>query len=174
MEFRAKRDRHGVTKEVELTSLGMKTRSPEEKHQIEEMKSLLRSQFKSLSAELPTSPIQAGTLLLELDMNSALQAFEKLWGSPRHSPPKERIGYATRGFGAFKGRMVIVAVIDEDFICVSGNERRYNFALHGYALLDTTPDKSWRTECVTTVKSLYSFDSIELWMLQKVSAEIMD
>jgi len=174
MELRARRDRHGATKEVELTSSGMKAQSPEEKRQIEELKVLLRSQFKSLSAELPTLPIQAGTLLLELDMNSALQAFEKLWGSPRYSPPKEKIGYATRGISSLKGRKVIVAVLDEDFICVSRNERRYSFAMHGYALLDINTGQILENKMITTVKSLYSLDSIELRMLQKVSAEIVE
>ena len=174
MEFRARRDRHGVNEEVELTSPGMQAQSPEEKRQIEELKALLRSQFKSLSAELPTLPIQTGTPLLELDMNSALQAFEKLWGSPRHSPPKQKIGYATKGFGSLKGRKVIVAVLDEDFICVSRNERRYNFGMHGYALLDPDTAQILESKMMTTVKSLYSFDSIEYQMLQKVSAEIME
>lgn len=174
MEFRTQRDGHGVIKEAEITSPGMKAQSPEEKRQIEEMKALLRSQFRSLSAELPTHPIQAGTPLLELDMNSALQAFEKLWGSPRCSPPKKTIGYATRGFGSLKGRKVIVAVLDEDFTCVSRNERSYSFAMHGYALLDADTGQILENRAMTTVKSLYSFDSIEFHMLQKVSAEIIE
>lgn len=174
VEFRARRDRHGVLQESEITSPGMKAQSPEEKRQVEEMKALLRSQFRSLSAELPTLPIQAGTPLLESDMNSALQAFEKVWGSPRYSPPKEKIGYAARGFGSLKGRKVIVAVLEEDFICVSGNERRYSFAMQGYALLDVGTGQILENRVMTTVKSLYSFDSIEFRMLQKVSAEIME
>jgi hypothetical protein len=174
VEFRALRDRHGVTKEGELTITAMKAKSPEENLQVEELKALLLAQFKSLSAELPTLPIQSGTPLLEIDMKPALQAFEKLWGSPRYSPPKEKIGYSTRGFGSLKGRKVIVAVLDEDFICVAKNERRYSFGMHAYALLDADTAQILEGKMMTTVKSLYSFDSIEFRMLQRVSAEIME
>jgi len=174
MEFRARRDRHGVTREYEITIPGMQPESPHDKGLFEEIKGLLRSQFRSLSAELPAIPIQAGTPLLEIDVRSALQIYERLWGSPRYSPPKEKIGYATRGFGSFKGRNVIVAVLEEDFICVSRNERRYSFAMHGYALLDTTTGQILENKILTTVKSFYSFDSIELQLLQKVSADVME
>jgi hypothetical protein len=173
-EFRARRDRQGVTQEAEIAPVGMKVNSPEEKRLFEETRILIKSQFRSLSAQLPASPIQVGNLLLEMDMSSTLQAYERLWGSPRCSPPKENIGYAVRGLGSFKGRKVIVAVIEEDFVCVARNERRYNFALHGYALLDTETGQILEHKVVTTVKSFYSFDSIELRMLQKVSAEVIE
>ena len=123
---------------------------------------------------LPVSPIQEGSLLLEMDMDSALQAYERLWGSPRCSPPKEKIGYAARGLGSFKGRKVIVAAMEENFVCVAKNERRYSFALHGYALLDTETGQILENKALTTVKSFYSFDSIESQMLQKVSGEILE
>jgi len=174
MEFRARRDKQGVTKEAEITTVGMNLNSPEEKRLFEELRVLVRSQFRSLSAQLPASPIQEGSLLLEMDMNSTLQAYEKLWGSPRCSPPKEKVGYAARGLGSLKGRKVIVAVMEEDFVCVSMKERRYRFGLHGYALLDTETGQILENKAVTTVKSFYSFDSIELRMLQKVSAEILE
>ena len=174
VQFRALRDRYGLTKEGELTITAMKAKSPEENLQVEELKALLLAQFKSLSAEVPTLPIQSGTPLLEIDMKPALQAFEKLWGSPRYSPPKEKIGYSPRGFGSLKGRKVIVAVLDEDFICVAKNERRYSFGMHGYALLDADTAQILESKMMTTVKSLYSFDSIEFRMLQRVSAEIME
>jgi hypothetical protein len=174
MEFRARRDKQGATKDSEIATVGMKLNSPEEKRLFEELRVLVRSQFRSLSAQLPASPLQEGGLLLEVDMNSALQAYEKLWGSPRCSPPKDKVGYAARGLGSFKGRKVVVAVIEEDFVCVAKNERRYNFALHGYALLDTETGQILDQKAVTTVKSFYSFDSIELRMLQKFSGEILE
>jgi hypothetical protein len=174
MEFRARRDKQGATKEAEIATVGMKVNSPEEKRLFEKIRALVMSQFRSFSAVLPASPIQEGSLLLEMDMSSALQAYEGLWGSPRCSPPKENIGYAVRGFGSLKGRKVIVAVIEEDFVCASRNDRRYRFALHGYALLDTETGQILENKTLTTVKSFYSFDSIELRMLQKVSAEIIE
>jgi hypothetical protein len=174
MEFRARRDKQGAIKDAEIAPVGMKVNSPEEKRLFEEIKVLVGSQFRSLSAQLPASPIQEGGLLLEMDMNTVLQAYEGLWGTPRCSPPKEKIGYAARGLGSFKGRKVMVAVIEEDFVCVARNERRYNFALHGYALLDTESGQILEHKVVTTVKSFYSFDSVELRMLQKVSAEVME
>jgi hypothetical protein len=174
VEITARRDKRGVAKEAEITTVGMKATSPEEKRLFEEVKALAKSQFRSFSAELPTSPIQAGTLLLEMDMNSAVLSYERLWGSPRCSPPKEKIGYVVRGLGSLKGRKVIVAVMEEDFICVSRNERRYAFAMHGYALLDIDTGQILENKVVTTLKSFYSFDSIELRMLQKVSAESME
>jgi len=174
MEFRARRDKQGATKEAEIATVGMNLNSPEEKRLFEEIRALVRSQFRSFSAVLPASPIQEGNLLLEMDMNSALQAYERLWGSPRCSPSKEKVGYVARGFGSFKERKVVVAVIEEDFICVSRNERRYSFGLHGYALLDTETGQLLENKAVTTVKSFYSFDSIELRMLQKVSGEILE
>jgi hypothetical protein len=174
VEFRARRDKQGVTKDFEIAPVGMKVNSPEEKRRFDEIRTLVRSQFRSLSAVLPASPIQEGSLLLEVDMNSALQAYEGLWGSPRCSPPKETIGYAVRGLGVVKGRKVIVAVMEEDFICVSRNERRYNFALHGYALLDVETGQILEHKAVTTVKSFYSFDSVELRTLQKMSGDLID
>jgi hypothetical protein len=68
---------------------------------------------------------------------------------------------------------VIVAVLEEDFICVSGNEKRYSLALHGYALLDAQTGQILENKTMTTIKSFYSFDSIELQLLQKVSGEIV-
>jgi hypothetical protein len=174
MEFRARRDKQGATKEAEITTVGMKLNSPEEKRLFEELRVLVRSQFSSLSAQLPASPIQEGSLLLEMDMNSTLQAYERLWGSPRCSPPKEKVGYAARGLGSLKGRQVIVAVMEEDFVCVSVKERRYSFGLHGYALLDTETGQILEHKAVTTVKSFYSFDSIEVRMLQKASGEVLE
>jgi len=67
-----------------------------------------------------------------------------------------------------------VAAIEEDFVCVARNVRRYNFGLHGYALLDIETGQILEHKVVTTVKSFYSFDSIELRMLQKVSGEILE
>jgi len=174
MEFRARRDKHGVTKEAEIASLGMKVNSLEEKRLFEEIKALVMSQFRSFSAVLPASPIQGGTLLLETEMNAALQTYERLWGSPRCSPQKEKIGYAVRGLGSSKGREMIVAVIEEDFVCVARNERRYNFSMHGYALFDPITGQILENKAMTTVKSFYSFDSIELRMLQHMSADIME
>jgi len=174
MEFRARRDKQGVTKEAEITTVGMKLNSPEEKRLFEELRVLVRSQFRSLSAQLPASPIQEGSLILEMDMNSALQAYERLWGSPRCSPPKEKVGYAVRGLGSHNGRKVVVAVMEEDFVCVSVKERRYSFGLHGYALLDTETGQILENKAATTVKSFYSFDSVEVRMLQKVSGEILE
>jgi hypothetical protein len=174
MEFRARRDKQGATKEAEITTVGMKLDSPEEKRLFEELRVLVRSQFRSFSAVLPVSPIQQGSLLLEVDLNSALQVYESLWGSPRCSPSKEKIGYAVRGLGSHNGRKVVVAVMEEDFVCVSMKERRYSFGLHGYALLDTETGQILEQKAVTTVKSFYSFDSIEVRMLQKVSAEILE
>jgi hypothetical protein len=174
VEFRARRDKKGVTREAEITPAGMRINSPEEKRLFEETRVLIRSQFRSLSAQLPASPIQEGSLLLEVDMNSALQAYDRLWGSPRCSPQKEKIGYAVRGLGSFKGRKVVVAVIEEDFVCAARNERRYNFALHGYALLDAETAQILEHKAVTTVRSFYSFDSVELRTLQKVSAEVIE
>jgi hypothetical protein len=174
MEFKAKRDPLGATKESEIRMVGMKADSPVGLRSVEEIKALVKSQFRSLSAVLPALPIQGGTLLLESDMRSVLQTFETLWGSPKCSPPKEKIGYAVRGLGFLKGRKVIVAVLEEDFICVSGNEKRYSLALHGYALLDPQTGQILENKTLTTIKSFYSFDSIELQLLQKVSAEIME
>ena len=174
VELTARRDRQGVTKETEIAPVGMKVNTPEEQRLFAEIGALVKSQFRNFSAVLPESPIQAGSLLLQTDMNSVLKVYESLWGSPRYSPPKEKIGYATRGFGFFKGRKVIVAVLEEDFICVSTNERRYSFGLHGYALLDTETGQILEHKVMTTVKSFYSFHSIELRMLQKVSAESME
>jgi hypothetical protein len=174
VELRARRDKQGVTKDAEIAPVGMKANSAEEKRLLEEIIVLARSQFKSFSAVLPVSPIQEGSLLLEIDMGSALQVYESLWGSPRCSPSKEKIGYAARGFGAHKGRKVIVAVIEEDFVCVSRNERRYSFGLHGYALLDAESGQILESKGLTSVRSFYSFDSVELRMLQKVSAEILE
>jgi hypothetical protein len=174
VEFRARRDKQGTTREIEIAPVGMKVNTPEEKRLFEEISALVGSQFKSLSAVLPVSQIQEGSRLLEMDMSTSLQAYEKLWDSPRCSPPKDTIGYAARGFGSLKGRKVIVAVIEEDFLCVSRNERRYSFALHGYALLDTGTGQILENKVLTTVKSFYSFDSIELRMLQKGSGEILE
>jgi hypothetical protein len=173
MDFRARRDKQGATKEVEISPIGMKPNSQEDKRRFEEISTLVRSQFRSFSAQLPASPIQEGSVLLETDMDTALQAYERLWGSPRCSPPKEKMGYAVRGLGSFKGRQVIVAVIEEDFVCVAKNERRYTFGLHGYALVDTQTAQILEHKAVTAVKSFYSFDSIEVRMLQKVSGEIL-
>jgi hypothetical protein len=173
MEFSALRDPLGSTKESGIRMVGMKADSPADKRSAEEIKAIVKSQFRSLSAELPAQPIQGGTLLLESDMRSVLQTFERLWGSPKCSPPKEKIGYAVRGVGFLKGRKVIVAVLEEDFICVSGNEKRYNLALHGYALLDAQTGQILENKTMTTIKSFYSFDSIELQLLQKVSGEIV-
>jgi hypothetical protein len=174
LEFRARRDKKGATKEADITPVGMKMNTAEEKRRFEEIKTLVRSQFRSFSAQLPVSPVQEGSLFLEMDMNSTLQAYERLWGSPRCSPPKEKIGYAVRGLGSVKGRSVIVAVIEEDFICAARNERRYNFSLHGYALVDTQTGQILEHKAVTALKSYYSFDSIEVRTLQKVSAEILE
>ena len=173
MQFRARRNQQGATQDAEIAPVGMKVNSPEERRLFEETTALVRSQFRSLSAQLPASPIQEGGLLLETDMDSALKAYEWLWAAPRCSPPKDKVGYAVRGLGSFKGRKVVVAVIEEDFICVARNERRYNFALNGYALLDAETGQILEHHAVTTVKSFYSFDSIEVRALQKVSGEIM-
>jgi len=174
VEFRARRDKQGATKDFEIAPVGMKVSSPEEKRRFEQIRVLVGSQFRSFSAVLPASPIQEGRLLLETDMSAALQAYENLWGAPQCSPPKEKIGYAARGFGSFKGRKVIVAVMEEDFVCASRTERRYRFSLHGYALLDTETGHILEHKALTTVKPFYSFDSIEVRMLQKVSGEILE
>jgi hypothetical protein len=174
MEFRARRDKQGATKDFEIAPVGMKVSSPEEKRLFEQIRVLVGSQFRSFSAVLPVSPVQEGSLLLETDMSAALQAYENLWGAPQCSPPKEKIGYATRGFGSFKGRKVIVAVMEEDFVCTSRKERRYRFSLHGYALLDTETGQILEHKALTTVKPFYSFDSIEYRILQKLSGEILE
>jgi hypothetical protein len=174
LEFRARRDKQGVTREAEIATVGLKVNSVEEKRIFEEIRTMIRSQFASFYAVLPVSPIQEGSLLLEMDMASALQAYERLWGSPQCSPPKEKIGYAVRGLGSVQGRKVIVAVMEEDFVCVARNERRYRFAMNGYALLDTATGQILENSAMTTVKSFYSFDSIELRMLQKLSAEVIE
>jgi hypothetical protein len=174
MEFRARRDRQGATREVDITPVGMKVNTPEEKRRFDEIRALVTSQFRSLSAQLPASPVQEGSLLLETDMHAVLEAYERLWGSPRCSPAKEKIGYTVRGLGSVRGRQVIVIVMEEDFICSARNERRYNFSLHGYALLDTQTGQILEHKAMTAVKSFYSFDSIELRMLQKVSGEILE
>lgn len=173
-EFRARRDTRGVTKEAQVAPVGMKVVSPEETRLFEDIRALVMSQFRSFSAVFPVSPIQEGSLLLERDMSSALGAYESLWGSPECSPVKEKIGYAARGFGSHKGRKVIVAVIEEDFVCVSRNVKRYRFAINGYALLDTETGQILESKVVTSVKSHYSFESIELRMLQKVSGDILE
>jgi hypothetical protein len=174
MEFRAKRDKLGSTKESEIKIVGMKVNSSDERHAFEEIRGLVKSQFRSLTAELPARPVQSGTPLLESDTASVLQVFDRLWGSPRCSPPKDKIGYTVRGLGILKGRKVIVAVLEQDFICVSQNEKRYSLALHGYALLDVETGQILENKTLTTIKSFYSFDSIELELLQKVSTEIME
>jgi hypothetical protein len=174
VEFRARRDKQGATKDAQIAPVGMKVNTPEQNRLFEDIRALVTSQFRSFSAVLPVSPIQEGSLLLEMDMNSAVKAYEGLWGSPTCSPSKEKIGYATRGFGSHKGRKVIVAVIEEDFVCVSSNEKRYRFAINGYALLDTETGQILESKVVTSVKSYYSFESIELRMLQKVSGEILE
>jgi len=85
---------------------------------------------------LPVSPIQQGSLLLEVDLNSALQVYESLWGSPRCSlQRKDRLCCERSRFSQWTQGGV--AVMEEDFVCVSMKERRYSFGLHGYALLDT-------------------------------------
>jgi hypothetical protein len=172
MEFRVRKDKQGAIKDAEIVPVAMKTSSLEEKRFFQEVTALVRSQFKSLSAQLPASPIQEGSLLLEMDLATALQAYEWLWGSPQCSPPKEKIGYAVRGLGSFKGREVIVAGLEEDFVCISRNERRYQFSLHGYALLDTETGQILEHNDLATVKPFYSFSSIEVRTLRKVSAEI--
>jgi hypothetical protein len=174
VEFRARRDKQGATKDFEIAPVGMKVSSPEEKRLFEQIRALIGSQFRSLSAVLPAAPVQEGSLLLETDMSAALQAYENLWGAPQCSPPKEKIGYAVRGLGSFKGRKVIVAVMEEDFVCTSRKERRYRFSLHGYTLLDTETGQILEHKALTTVKPFYSFDSIEVRMLQKVSSEILE
>jgi len=174
MELRTRRDKQGAIKDAEIAPVAMNVNSPEEKRLFQEITALVRSQFRSLSAQLPASPITEGALLLEIDMNSALQDYEWLWGSPRCSPPKEKIGYAVRGLGSFKGRKVIVAAMEEDFICVARNERRYNFGLHGYALLDSETGQILEHDALTTVKPFYSFSSVEVRTLQKVSGEISE
>ena len=174
MEFRARRDKQGALKDAEIAPVAMHVNSPEERRRFQDVTALVRSQFRSLSAQLPASPIREGNLLLEIDMNSAVQDYEWLWGSPRCSPPKEKIGYAVRGLGSFKGRKVIVAAIEEDFICVASNDRRYNFGLHGYALLDTETGQILEQNAFTTVKPFYSFSSVEVRTLQKVSAEVIE
>ena len=174
MEFRARRDKLGATKEVDIAPVGMKVSTPEEKRLFQEVRSLLGPQFRSFSASLPASPVQEGNLILETDMNAVLLTYEKLWGSPRCSPAKEKIGYWVRGLGSVKGRKVIVAVMEEDFTCAARNERRYNFGLHGYALVDTETGQILEHKTMTTVKSFYSFDSIEVRTLQKVSAEVIE
>jgi hypothetical protein len=174
LEFRARRDKQGATKDFEIAPVGMKISSPEDKRLFEQIRVLVVSQFRSFSAMLPAAPVQEGSLLLETDMSAALQAYENLWGAPQCSPPKEKIGYAVRGLGSFKGRRVIVAVMEEDFVCTSRNERRYRFSQHGYALLDTETGQILEHKALTTVKPFYSFDSIELRMLQKFSGEILE
>jgi hypothetical protein len=174
IEFRSKRDKLGSTKESEIKIVGMKVSSSDRRHTFEEIRGLVKSQFRSLSAELPALPVQSGTLLLETDTTSVLQAFDRLWGSPRCSPPKDKIGYTVRGLGSLKGRKVIVAVLQEDFTCASQNEKRYSLALHGYALLDVQTGQILENKALTSIKSFYSFDSIELQLLQKASAEIME
>jgi hypothetical protein len=174
IEFRARRDKQGATKDFEIAPVGMKISSPEDKRLFEQIRLLVVSQFRSFSAMLPAAPVQEGSLLLETDMSAALQAYENLWGAPQCSPPQEKIGYAVRGLGSFKGRKVIVAVMEEDFVCTSRKERRYGFSLHGYALLDTETGQILEHHVLTTVKPFYSFDSTEVRMLQKVSAEILE
>jgi hypothetical protein len=174
MEFRARRDKQGATKDFEIAPLGMKISSPEDKRLFEQIRVLVVTQFRSFSAGLPAAPVQEGSLLLETEMSAALQAYENLWGAPQCSPPKERIGYAARGLGSFKGRKVIVAVMEEDFVCTSRNERRYRFSLYGYALLDTETGQILEHKALTTVKPFYSFDSTEYRTLQKVAAEILE
>ena len=174
IELRARRDKQGATKDSEIAPLGIRVNSAEERRLFEEIKLALRSLFRSFSAQLPASPVQEGSLLLETDMDTALLAYERLWGEPKCSPPKEKIGYAVRGLGSFKGRNVVVAVMEEDFVCTARNERRYRFSLHGYALLDTETGQILEHKTVTNVKSFYSFDSIELQTLQKVSAELLE
>ena len=78
-------------------------------------------------------------------------------GLLRCSPPKEKIGYAARGIGSLKGRKGVVAVIEEDFVCVSRSERRYSFSMRGYALLDTSTGQILENKIMTTVKSFHSF-----------------
>ena len=173
MAFTAKRDKLGSTRESGIKIVGMKVNSPDERHTSEEIRELVKSQFRSLSAELPASPVQSGTRLMESDTTSVLQAFDRLWGSPKYSPPKDKIGYTVRGLGFLKGRKVVVAVLEEDFICTSRNGKRYSLALHGYALLDVQTGQILENKALTAIKSFYSFDSIELQLLQKVSAEIM-
>jgi hypothetical protein len=173
-EFRARRDRRGVTQEAQVAPLGMKVVTPQEARLFEDIRALVMSQFKSFSAVFPVSPIQEGSLLLEMEMNSALRAYESLWGSPQCSPSKEKIGYAARGFGYHKGRKVIVTVIEEDFVCVSSSEKRYRFAINGYALLDAETGQILESKVLTSVKSHYSFESMELRMLQKVSGETLE
>jgi hypothetical protein len=174
VEFRARRDKQGATKDFEIAPLGMKITSPEDKRLFEQIRVLVVTQFRSFSAGLPAAPVQEGSLLLETEMSAALQGYENLWGAPQCSPPKERIGYAARGLGSFKGRKVIVAVMEEDFVCTSRNERRYRFSLYGYALLDTETGQILEHKALTTVKPFYSFDSTEYRTLQKVAAEILE
>jgi len=174
VEFRARRDKQGATKDFEIAPVGMKISSPEDKRFFEQIRVMVVSQFMSFSAVLPAAPVQEGGLLLETDMSAAVQAYEHLWGAPQCSPPKERIGYAVRGLGSFKGRKVIVAVMEEDFVCTSRNERRYRFSLYGYALLDTENGQILEQKALTTVKPFYSFDSIEYRTLQKATAEILE
>ena len=174
VEFRARRDKQGATKDFEIAPVGMKISSPEDKRFFEQIKVMVVAQFMSFSAVLPAAPVQEGGLLLETDMSAAAQAYEHLWGAPQCSPAKERIGYAVRGLGSFKGRKVIVAVMEEDFVCASRNERRYRFSLYGYALLDTENGQILEQKALTTVKPFYSFDSIEYRTLQKATAEILE
>jgi hypothetical protein len=174
VEFRARRDKQGATKDFEIAPVGMKVSSPEDKRLFEQIRVLVGSQFRSFSAVLPAAPVQEGGLILETDMSAALQVYENLWGAPQCSPPKDKIGYAVRGLGSFKGRKVLVTVMEEDFVCASRNERRYRFSLHGYALLDTETGQILEHKALTTVKPFYSFDSTEVRTLQKVSAEILE
>jgi hypothetical protein len=173
-EFRARRDRQGATGEADIVPLGMRVNTPDEKRRFEEIRTLVRAQFSSLSAQLPASPVQEGGLLLESEMNAALQSYERLWGSPKCSPSKEKIGYAVRGLGSVKGRRVIVAVMEEDFTCAARNEKRYSFSLHGYALVDTRTGQILEHKAVTAVRSFYSFDSVELRTMLKTSAEVIE
>ena len=69
---------------------------------------------------------------------------------------------------------MIVTVIEEVFVCVSSSEKRYRFAINGYALLDAETGQILESKVLTSVKSHYSFESMELRMLQKVSGETLE
>jgi len=90
MEFRARRDKQGATKEAEITTVEMNSTPLKKSASLRNSGScqvtVLRA-FRGASCARSNRE----SLLLEVDLNSALQVYESLWGSPRCSPSKEKI-----------------------------------------------------------------------------------